>query len=54
MAVEQCSEELDYLATIQDKLSTRPGTEPECRYEWWLGKLQGMLGYLITVVEEEG
>lgn len=52
-AVEHCSEELSCLHEIQDKLSSNPGTAPDYRYEWWLGRLQGALGYLLTVIEDE-
>lgn len=52
-ARETCSEILQELASIQDELSSQPGTSPTRRYEYWLGVMQGLTGYLLLTLEEQ-
>ena len=52
-ARSRLEEELRYLASIEEELSTRPGTKPERHPDFWLGLLRGTAAYLLWTLREQ-
>jgi hypothetical protein len=46
-------EELAALAAVEGGLSARPGTPPERRDEYWLGRIRVSAAYLLLTLDAE-